>query len=315
MDKDLMRLMSRAIDAGYYVSYAGPCAPLTGRDLSCERLFGANARPHVLALQRSAEIDTAMTPEMLAYLEKYRFGPAVFWGTLYTNDDGITPDHGTYTYAEPGKVGRAQEALREIGLSIVGYVNCPACIGAGMTPWQILDMIERHVQDGTWSGVYLDNANVLDGVWAALDFMQRVRHIVPGSIMHHASYEPAMGQPDYRGPWAHLEDYTIIGESRKIVESMGDPRWKHLFSQAGRSGSIGIWTPTNDSTGHSTIQDHADEWVPFQPGLLMGFIVRLKREWKKWFDRFYQPAHAALAKQYQANPAAFVERARHLPLT
>ncbi len=274
----------------------------------CERLFGKGVHPHSITIYGSDDFGRLSDPDNLRALRADGFGYAVFWEHAYTGR--ANPINKTYTYSEPEEVARAMAAARDYGFKIIGYVHGPKCRDAGMSVGDILDMIANF----GWDGVMLDNGEVgrrgIWGIWETTGFFRSLK-IMGMTIMHHSSVEPHFGRVDWRGPWSVYEDYRYQGETNIDPVDASDPKWRYVVSQATVGNIIGQFKPAKDSR----LWDEPETWMPRMAELLCsprtGFGT--KTEWAgslSAFRTYYLPRYRVNAAEYQADPEAYVERAR-----
>ncbi|MGB2984768.1 MAG: hypothetical protein WBE26_02705 [Phycisphaerae bacterium] len=268
-------------------------APSDNVSVLCHRLFAEGARPHVLTVQSAEGIAWLLQTENLSWMRKHQFGHVILWSGIYTN--GPNPVDGQYIYKDPSTVAAAQAAIRDYGMTVIGYVGGWNCKQAKMTPFDILDEIERH----GWDGVMLDNGHAGSTVWQTDDFFRRL-HNRGLIIVHHATSEPHFGRYiGWRGPWARFEDYVIVGEGEIPANDPHDPYWRHAVSQVDVSSAIVLYKGQFDDGSPEDFFDRRPGWLG--TARIYPWVSTLK----KWEERFY-PAWLARAEEYRRDPEAFV---------
>lgn len=262
----------------------------------CQKLFAKGARPHGFYVYTSGNLDWLLDPNNLGHLRNLGFGHLVFFENLYTGRS--TPVGKDYFYSDPIKVLQVQTLARRFGFDVVGYINGPKCRVAGLSPTAILFVIKRK----KWDGVYLDNGDVGTTVWQDQDFFRRLRAMISGPIIHHASVEPRFGRVFFSGPWAQMEDYRLWGETNAPLNTLHDWRWKQRVARVLTGSTIGMVKLAKTSLLRAT----PDRWMPYMPRLLC--TVRAARGVSlQQFERFYWPAWKTFSKLYQTDPKRFID--------
>lgn len=282
-------------------SLYAPPPPAPSLATLCERLFAEGARPHVFFLYSAPDLERIQTPPVLRDLRAHAFGAVVFFEQLYVH--GATPTRFVdgrvgYVYRDPAGVAQSMAVLRDYGFTVIGYVHGPKCRQAGMTPYDVLELIKAF----GWDGVFLDNGQVGRNPAETYDFFVRL-HNLGVLIYHHCSVEPHYGRVMFRGPWATYEHWTLWGETNDSPETLRDPLWIYRVSQRTVSAAIGLYKP--NTAGSPWRKDWS--WLAAMPAKLIGARAAFGFH-ERMFKTHYYPAWLKESRRYRADPQGYVRQ-------
>jgi hypothetical protein len=256
-------------------------------------LFSPGARPHVFFAYSASDLADLSKPEILRDLRDHAFGAVVFFESLYTT--GAIPADRRYVFTTPAVVHTAISALHDYGFEAIMYIHGGECLRANMTPFMILDLIAGMRDEFSLDGVYFDYAYVSGRPEQIVDFLVRVRNLMPGRMIHHDSIEPIYGRVFFRGPWHYLFTDALWGETNPPPASLDDPLWRHQVSRVELGGhTIGMYKPQSGSPWETDWS-----WLAQLPALRCTARASFGEHYRK-FKEVYWPAYVKERDKWQA---------------